>query len=40
LDVEKYEVRIRDDIRPQNVAWVGASVLPKTESMNEMWYFG
>lgn len=36
---EKFEVKpfMREDLRPQNVSWLGASVLPKTESVNEMW---
>lgn len=25
------------EIRPASLAWVGATVLPKTESMNDMW---
>lgn len=37
-DVDKVEVKtmIRD-VRPISLAWVGATVLPKTESMGELW---
>lgn len=37
-DMEKIEVKtmIRD-VRPISLAWVGATVLPKTESMGELW---
>jgi actin-related protein 8 len=37
-EIERVEVKamIRE-IRPASLAWVGATVLPKTESMNDMW---
>lgn len=37
-EVERVEVKtIIRDTRPIYMQWVGATVLPKTESMNEMW---
>jgi actin-related protein 8 len=37
-EIERVEVKtIIRDIRPINMAWVGATVLPKTESVGEMW---
>jgi actin-related protein 8 len=38
-EIERFEVKIivREDVRPIGLSWTGASVLPKTESMAEMW---
>lgn len=34
-EIERVEI-IRD-VRPIYIAWVGATVLPKTESVSELW---
>ncbi|CAD8176546.1 unnamed protein product [Paramecium pentaurelia] len=37
-EIERVEVKtIIRDVRPINMAWVGATVLPKTESVSELW---
>ena len=38
-EIDRFDVKVivREDIRPQWLSWTGASVLPKTESMGEMW---
>ncbi|KAM3130902.1 hypothetical protein pb186bvf_017014 [Paramecium bursaria] len=37
-EIERVEVKnIIRDVKPINIAWIGATVLPKTESITEMW---
>lgn len=37
-EIERVEVKtVIRDVRPINITWVGATVLPKTESVSEMW---
>ena len=37
-EVDKVEVKAMvREIRPASLSWVGATVLPKTDSMGEMW---